>query len=353
MLHFAFLTIRLTGARRFNCLLPLVLALHAVLASAQNAPLALQPISLPQEIADRNNQFSGLYIHHHQLLLLSESRLQERAEPKVYGLDLASLDRQLAGRSKELAYKKYTIRGLDAVRTKLDSAGTIYEGLEGLTMLDGMLYFSIETATASAYCYLVRGRLDDAQAIITLDSGYLLPLAKPTLPNGTHIYNAGFEGLESHGQNLLLLFEYNYFPQGNYALALPGAAATATTLRHVPLPPVPFRVTDLVREGKNRFTAINYFYNGPDDSVYRPALIDPATRLIRQDSSYQNYCRLISLRYKRHALRWKPLFELPREYMTYNWEGLAAHRGGYFLINDKYGPSNQSILLYVRKKGRK
>ena len=338
--------------RRFKFLLPVFLVLQTALASAQEAPLSLYQIVLPQEIADRNNQFSGLYIYRNQLLLLSESRLQERAEAKVYGLDLASLDRQLAGQSKELVYRKYTIRGLNKVKAHLDSAGQIYEGLEGLAMLHGAVYFSIETATASAYCYLVKGHIDDARATITLDSHYLLQMAKPTLPNGTPIYNAGFEAMESHGRNLLLLFEYNSFPQGNFALALPSTTATATP-RRVPLPPVPFRVTDLVRKGKNRFTAINYFYNGPDDSVYRPKPTDPNTRLIRQDSSYQNYCRLISLRYKRHALRWETLFELPREYMTYNWEGLAAHRGGYFLINDKYGPSNQSTLLYLPKKGRK
>jgi hypothetical protein len=83
--------------------------------------------------------------------------------------------------------------------------------------------------------------------------------------------------------------------------------------------------------------------------VYRPRADDPNARLVQQGSSYQSYSRLIALRYKRNQISWKPLFELPREYMTYNWEGLAPYRKGYFLINDKYGPSNQSTLLYLRK----
>jgi hypothetical protein len=105
-----------------------------------------------------------------------------------------------------------------------------------------------------------------------------------------------------------------------------------------------------VYEGKNRFTAINYFYNGAEDSVYRTPASDPNTKFIRDGAGYQNYCRLISLQYKRNKVSWKPLFALPKEYITYNWEGLAAYKSGYFLINDKYGPSNQSTLLYLQKR---
>lgn len=336
-----------------RCLKPLfllVLVLQTGFANAQKAPFTVRTISLPPEIADRNNQFSGLYLRNNQLLLLAESRLQEQAEAKVYALDLASVDAQLTQKSAVLAYKKYAIQNLDKLRARIDSAGQHYEGLEALTLLDNVAYFSIETATASPYCYLVKGLIDDTQATITLDTRYLVSVAKPTLTNGTHIYNAGFEAMASYRKSLLLLYEYNYFAHDNYALTLPNAAATPDVPQYVPMARLPFRVTDLVQEGKNRFTAINYFFSGADDSVYRTAPPDPNTKLIRSGTGYQNYCRLISVQYKRNKISWKPLFELPKEYMTYNWEGLAAYRGGYFLINDKYGPSNQSTLLYLQKK---
>ncbi|GGG59012.1 hypothetical protein [Hymenobacter glacieicola] len=319
-------------------------------ARAQKAPFTMHTLTLPAEIADRNNQFSGLYCRGNQLLLLSESRLQERAEAKVYALDLGSVQAQLAQETQPLTYKKYALVNLDKIRARLDSAGQIYEGLEGLTMLGDVAYFSIETATPSPYCYLIKGELNDAAATITLDTRYLVPLPKPALTNGTHVYNAGFEALASYDNSLLLLYEYNYFTHDNYAYRLPTAATTPDIPQYVPLRRLPFRVTDLVPEGKNRFTAINYFYSGNDDSVYRTPAPDPNARFIQAGAGYKNYCRLISLRYRRHQLRWKPLFELPAQYQTYNWEGLAAYKGGYFLINDKYGPSNQSTLLYLRKK---
>jgi len=337
--------------QRLNHLLLLLLLLPATLATAQKTPFSLRTLQLPQEVADRNNQFSGLCVHNQQLLLLSESRLQERAEAKVYGLDLSSLDKQLTGQTQALAYRKYTIRHLDHIRAQLDSACHEYEGLEGLTMVGNTAYFTIETATPSTYCYLIKGLLDEAAGVITLDVNYLVPLPKPALTNGSHIHNAGFEAATGYNKSLLLFFEYNYFRHDNYAFRIPDATDLPDIPQYVPVARLPFRLTDLVYEGKNRFTAINYFYNGNEDSVYRPAPNDPNAHLVLDaNGHYQNYCRLIRLRYKRDKVTWKPLVELPREYMTYNWEGLAAYRGGYFLINDKYGPSNQSTLLYLQKK---
>ncbi|QJX47625.1 hypothetical protein HMJ29_12000 [Hymenobacter taeanensis] len=317
---------------------------------AQKPQFTPRTISLPQEIADRNNQFSGLFIRGGQLFLLGESRLQERAEAKVYAVDLASIDGQLAQKSQEVAYKKYSIRNLDKVRAHIDSLCQVYEGLEGLTMVGNTAYFTIETTTPSAYCYLIKGTVDDAGATITIDTRYLVPLAKPALTDGSHIHNAGFEAATGYNKSLLLLFEYNYFTHDNYAFRIPDATDLPDIPQYVPVARLPFRVTDLVYEGKNRFTAINYFYNGDDDQVYRTPAPDPNAHLVLQDGKYQNYCRLISLRYKRNKISWKPLFELPREYMTYNWEGLAAYKSGYFLMNDKYGPSNQSTLLYLQKR---
>lgn len=350
MLSSVFRILKPAQGRRFKLLLPVFLALQAALVSAQKAPFALRTIPLPPEIADKNNQFSGLFLRGTELLLLSESRLQDRAEAKVYGISLNSLDTQLAGKSKEIRYRKYRILGLDRIRARIDSACQLYEGLEGLTMIGNEAYFTIETATESAYCYVVKGQLHEESATITMDTNYLVPLAKPALTDGTHIHNAGFEAATGYNQSLLFLFEYNYFTHDNIAFRLPTAAVRNDVPQYVPVQRLPFRITDLVYKGKNRFTAINYFYNGDEDSVYRTPGPDPNARFIRNDSGYQNYCRLISLRYKHDKITWKPLFELPREYMTYNWEGLAAYRNGYFLINDKYGPSGQSTLLYLQKQ---
>ncbi|SDY09637.1 hypothetical protein [Hymenobacter psychrophilus] len=324
------------------------LLLPLTVAQAQpTRPLLTRTIQLPAELADRENQFSGLCTYRGQLLLLSESRLQEQAEAKVYGFALPDLDRQLAGSTAALSFRKYTIRGLSQARARIDRTAPIYEGLEAVAVLRDTLYFSIETVTPAPNCYLVRGVLDESQSVVQLDSSYLLALPKPRLPDGSSAYNAGFEALASYrNRELLALFEYNYLARGNSAVALRDARS-----RFVLLPPVPFRVTDLTPTGRRRFTAINYFFNGASDAVYRMASPDPNARLVLDSAGrYQHYSRLISLRYTRHGIKWKPLLTLPVEYQTFNWEGLAAYKGGYFLINDKYGPSSQSTLLYLRRQ---
>jgi hypothetical protein len=329
--------------------LVLLLILPAALVQAQKAPFAIKALKLPAELAERNQQFSGLCLRGPQLLLLGESRLQNQMEPKIYALDLPGIDAQLAGKGGELTYKKYRLQGLEGIRTRIDSLCQVYEGLEGLTLVGDEAYLSIETTTASAYCYLIRGTFHDATATITLDPRYLVPLPKPVRLDGTHIHNAGFEALTTYNQRLLALFEYNYFPRDNYAYELP-TTATAELPRFVPVDRLPFRVTDMVYLGDNRFTAINFFFKGDEEAVYRPAPTDAEARLIQDGTGFRNYCRLITLSYKGKKVSWKPLFELPAEYMAYNWEGLAAYHGGYFLLNDKYGPSNQSTLLYLQKQ---
>ncbi|OON65866.1 hypothetical protein B0919_22825 [Hymenobacter sp. CRA2] len=327
-----------------------MLALSTTLAAAQKSAYSVQPLTLPQELADKNNQFSGLYRHGNQLLLLSESRLQERAEAKVYAVDLASVDAQLRDKSVALRYRKYAIRGLEPLRARMDSACQHYEGLEAITLVDNTVYLTVETTTPSAYGYLLRGALDEGGGSITLEPKYLVPVPKPALTNGAHISNAGFEALTSYNRDVLLLFEYNYFAHDNYAYRLPAGAATHDVPHFVPVARLPFRLTDLVYEGNNRFVGINYFYKGDDDSEYRTPAEDANTKLIQAGTGYKNYSRLIRLEYKKDRLTWKPLFELPAEYQSYNLEGIAAYNGGYFLINDKYGPSNQSTLLYLQKK---
>lgn len=121
-----------------------------------------------------------------------------------------------------------------------------------------------------------------------------------------------------------------------------------------PIEKLPFRITDITGTGKNKFTAINYFYEGGgNDEVYRLPLNDMQSNLLIKDSKgYHSYCRLVTINYKHGSFRWEPLWDLPIEYRSYNWEGIAAFQNGYFIINDKYTKSKpySSVLLYLSPK---
>ncbi|RYY18449.1 MAG: hypothetical protein EOO36_08120 [Cytophagaceae bacterium] len=330
----------------------LLLSSAALPAGAQQPQFAVRNLSLPKELAYSDNQFSGLYIAQDKLFLMSESRLQDNAEAKLYTLKLADLDRKLADTAYVLPYQKLPIQNLAPLQAKMAAAGQSYEGLEAILVDKDVVYFSVETATPSTNCYLLKGRLQ--AAAVALDTTFLVPMAKPTAAGGTHIYNAGFEALALTDKHLLAFFEYNYFPGASYAYEFDRARLPrASAPRQLPLARLPFRLTDLTPTGGGHFTGINFFFKGDGgDAVYRVPTTDAEnTRLTTDDAGLKNYARLLDITLTAKGFSWKPLWEFPPLYNGYNWEGIAAYQGGYFVLNDKYTPSRpyRSTLLYLQK----
>lgn len=322
-------------------------------ALAQQPAFDVRTISLPKEVEYYDNQFSGLAVADGKLLLLSESRLQDKAEAKLYTVPLAALDRKLQDTTYVLPYQKLPLTNLARLRAKMTALGQSYEGLEAMLVAKDAVYFSVETATPSANCYLLKGRL--GPSAVVLDTTFLLTLPKPVAADGAHIYNAGFEALANVNERLFAFFEYNSFPGQNYAYEVAGAAARSKSQpRPVPFSPLPFRITDMTATKAGHFTAINYFFKGEGgDAVYRTPATDVAnTKLIAENGGFKNYCRLIDVTFKGNAFSWKPLWEFPVPYRSYNWEGIAAYKGGYFIINDKYTPARpyRTTLLYLQAR---
>ncbi|MDO7847210.1 hypothetical protein Q5H92_12630 [Hymenobacter sp. M29] len=333
-------------------LLSSLLCLPALLTLAQQPSFTVRPLSLPKELEFYDNQFSGLAISRGQLFLLSESRLQDKAEAKLYTVPLSDLDRKLRDSTYVLPYQKVKLTGLTALQARMKAAGQEYEGLEALMIAKDIVYLSVETATPSANCYLLKGRLH--ANTVALDTTFLLALPKPPAADGSHIYNAGFEATVTAKRELVAFFEYNSFPDQNYAYAFRKPHLTASSSSHsLPFSSLPFRITDITPVGRNHFTAINYFFKGAGgDTIYRPPATDVAnTRLITGPGGFKNYCRLVDITLKSNRFTWQPLWEFPEAYMGYNWEGLAAYKQGYFVINDKYTPSRpyRTTLLYLQR----
>lgn len=337
---------------KMNYLLSLFLCLITAAATAQQPQFIVHNLSLPGEIAFHNNQLSGLYVHNEQLFLLGESRLQENAEGKIYSISLADIDKKLADSSYQLPWRKYHIYNLDSLKDKINAAGQIYEGLEAIIIDQNDIYLSVETVTESLNCYLLKGVLTDTS--IALNSQFLVPIPKFTTANGKPVYNAGFESIAKMNGFIFAFYEFNYFSGANNVYVLDQFSFKGNNCLHTfPITKLPFRLTDITNTGENHFTAINYFYKGEgEDTVYRtPAADTVSSRLITGDSGYKNYCRLIDLELKEDAFTWKTLWEFPPLYSDYNWEGIAAYKDGYFIMNDKYSPKpNRSTLLYLEIK---
>jgi hypothetical protein len=331
-------------------ILILLLLFYSKSALAQQKDFIVQKLSLPSEIEYYDNQFSGMCIYKDVLFLMSESRLQDNREAKLYAIKTADIDRKIIDSSFVLPFKKYVIKNLDILRNKMNVLWDEYEGLEAIVIEANEVYLTVETATASNNCYLLKGILKDST--VELDIKFMSPLPKPIDKNNNHIYNAGFEGMAMVDKTVLNFFEYNWFPEKNLVIAVTPTTLTSVMYQLPTMEKMPFRITDVTKTSKNTFTAINFFYKGGgEDTVYRVNKKDKANdKLIRDGYGYKSYCRLVKLKYKNYKFTWEPLWEFPIEYMDYNWEAIATYKEGYFIMNDKYTPARpySSVLLYIK-----
>jgi hypothetical protein len=333
-------------------LLFLLFLLPFSLTIAQKQQFTIHHLPLPGELASADNQFSGLYVHEGRLFLLSECRLQEKAEAKLYAINLSDLDRKINDASYILPYRKYPIYNLHILFDKIHAAGQNYEGLEAMIIDSNKVLLSVETDTPSPNCYMLTGQINDTA--IMLNAVMSTPLSKPKTADSSFIYNAGFEAMTIKDDHIFAFYEFNYFPSGNFVYQFDQQTLKNNSTQHkVAIKKLPFRVTDITYVGKNHFTAINYFYMGDGpDSVYRtPAKDRRNNKRIKDEAGYKNYCRLIDIKLKGSGFRWKPLWDFPEQFMGYNWEGIAAYKNGYFITNDKYTPQRPfvSALLYLQK----
>jgi len=327
-------------------------ALILVNAIGQKASFNVHNISLPEEIAYGENQFSSLYIHAGKLFLMSESRLQEKAEAKLYAIKLSDLHSKLADTNVALPYQKFHIYHLNKLQDKINFVNQYYEGLEALVIDGDNVYFSVETNTPSSNGYLLRGKLNDTAVV--MDTSFLVTLRKPVRSDGSQIRNAGFEAITKRGKHVFAFYEFNYFPIANYVYRInTSAGAKNKKPGLLPIKQLPFRITDITESGKDHFTAINLFNNDyAGDTIYRTRTEDLGnTKRVKDSAGYHNYVSLVTIKFTGKNFTWETLWEFPPEYLRYNWEGIAAYDNGFFIMNDKYSPHTpyMSTLLYLQK----
>ncbi len=327
-------------------LLAAFLNISLITAYTQEKNFSITTISLPPELSYYDNQFSGLQVANGNLYLMSESRLEDNQEAKLYSITLSDINRKLHDTSYILPYKKIKITGLDKLVPMMADEKQVYEGLEAFIVNGQTVYFSVETNTPSGYCYLLKGKLNDS----TVELGPVMtPVPKPKKPDGSSIYNAGFETLALIKKRIFAFYEYNYFDH-NYVYCYK-TSLNKNRRDSIGIDKLPFRITDITPTGNHHYTAINFFYKGEGgDEIYRLPANDSSNKLIKDGDTYHDYCRLIDIEYDKKHFSWKPLWTIPAEYTGFNWEGIAAYDNGYFLMNDKYTLKRPyySALLYIK-----
>ena len=319
------------------------------LLNAQQQNFSIHHIKLPPALAEPENQFSGLQVADEKLFLLPECRIQQGHTARVYTINLSDIEKQLKDSSYSLPFEEIQITGLQAIMELIEKNGQKFEGLEAFIVSGKTAYFSVETPTASPDCYLLKGKITEGSIKL---NGRITAIKKPAKKDGTGIYNAGFEAIALRKNKLLAFYEYNYFDK-SFVYSLK-KSLSKTKRGSLVFDNLPFRITDITPSGYNHYTAINYFYKGDgEDTVYRVQSTDNTNySLIHSEGKFTDYCRLVNIEYRHKKFEWKTLWEFPKNYFGYNWEGIAAYNNGYFITNDKYTANKpySSILLYLQKK---
>lgn len=308
--------------------------------------LQVSQYHLPSELEDAEKQFSGLYISDNKLWLLPECRVQENQEAVLYTVPLPLLDDVDIEKNDSLVYSKIPMQGLFFLVTKMEAQGQKYEGLEAMVINKNKIFLSVETSTLSPLEFILQGSIINNEVI--LDTSFLYPFRKP-LKNGERVYNASLESLGFYDQHLYGVFEYNTFPGRNFVYRID--TSSWNNPEAVSIDPLPFRITDIGFVSPDHAVAINYFYNGGGrDAEFRPSKEEPWYSLVTGNSGFYSYNRLLDLHFTKNKITWSVLGEMPKIYWQYNWEGIAAYKGGYFLINDKYTSSRpyKTVLLFVK-----
>ncbi len=328
---------------------------------AQEKPLTIYKIHLPKTLTEAENQFSGLQVAHDKLYLMPECRLQEKHLARIYSINLSDIEKNKKDSNYVLPFQTIPIFGLDSLAAAMGKEGNEYEGLEAMIIAKQNVYFSVETTTPSPSCYLLKGTFRNGNIYM---EPILTPIRKPTQTNGNGIYNAGFEAISIFKKKLIAFFEFNYFvpmsqPDKKVKYREKNLAYTSnkslssSSIDSLRINALPFRITDITKTSRRRFTAINYFYKGGGgDTIYRLPPTDPQYPLIHNETGFTDYSRLVTIAYRKRQFSWSTVWTFPKEYTGYNWEGIAATRNGYFLLNDKFTKTRpySSVLLFLEFK---
>jgi hypothetical protein len=94
-----------------KALFAIIMLLISLNILGQKGDFKVRNISLPSEISYYDKQFSGLYIKDKNLFLMSESRLYDNGEAKLYSIKLADIEKHLADSNYILPFTKWRIFG--------------------------------------------------------------------------------------------------------------------------------------------------------------------------------------------------------------------------------------------------
>jgi len=301
-------------------------------------------IPLPANISSVNEEFSGITIWKNRLYLLpqygSNKGTKLDGDFFIYSIRCDTINKVIDGKDSMLtAYHTIRVRNLEKLP---DTIKKYYEGFEAINIVNGKVFFAIETDDAFDSCYLVKGKLDTNKNEIIID-----PVNYAAVKRYPYIINAGFESMTwvPKENKLLAVYEYNGMHTGGIGYLID--TSLRKPFRKINLPFLDFRITDIAATNDGRIYGINYFWSGDyndylNNNIQRheeeniKKSVSDLKENVNKDPGYLKksstcYSRIVMLNNYKDT-KWKQVaaFECAKN----NWEGISLFRKGVLVISD-------------------
>jgi hypothetical protein len=322
----------------------LCLILLAFFAFPLLAQHPLKTIPLPGQLNSVNDEYSGMAWSGNRLYLLPQygdhKETLLNGPFKLYSFDADSIARVIDAKDSSLtAFKVVKVKNLDKLP---DSVKKFYQGFEAITFHKNEVFLAMETDDKYDYCFIIKGTLDEQHQEITIDPVHIISLKRYP-----YISNAGFESLTylPRKKKLLAMFEFNAMHPGGIGYLIDPAFTRQPNA--IPVPYLPFRLTDIHATPKGRIFGINYYWEGDyitylnNNFLRNPEIeLKKAIPDLTDSLKTTSYARIVTKKDWR-SNKWEPVTSFAAK--SLNWEGLALYRNGALLITD----ANRSRKLHT------
>lgn len=302
------------------------------------------PILLPDSLKIGAREFSSLEIAHNRLYLLGENRFDHFKMPTagLYSIPLSELDECIRSPDRMISdFQYHLLEGVDWAAQHIEG----YQGLEALVIEGTRFYVTVETDVTEDSCFLLTGTID--HDIFKLDTTQIVAIPKPSLSDGSQVFNAGFESLLFSKGVLYTLYEFNNFKK-NYILRID---PFTQSVRRITLNrAIPFRTTDLAKWKRKKIIGLNYFFPLKAEQIYSTDLSASDRRLISEnDTILHPFARLSLFKLTKKRMKLVRYIDLPTDLWTSNWEGIVRYKNGALIVNDKYinNGGRETRLIYL------
>lgn len=292
-------------------------------------------ITLPDFLADKNAEISGMTWYKDWLILLPQypERFQDQGISNLFFIDKTDILNYLHEKDSDVII----VQTLELDDASIRSAIKGYEGYEAIAFYNDRVYLSIEANEGNQMKgYLIYGKIDEQSLRITLVSDSLVELQVQN-----SFENASYEAITIFNDEIYAIFEDNGVSQNANPRVLK-FDLDLKLIAEIPITSINFRITDATTvDDKGNFWIMNYFFPG---DTFLESHEDPIADQYGEGLTHQLYDpveRIVQMTITEHYVKFADIppiqFKLLEGNEARNWEGLVKLDNlGFLVVTDKF-----------------